>query len=400
MKRFSKILLLTLFVLVFMVSSLLVFASSKEEEAPSKSKLAATELQILKPDNVDEVQPINPKNVGPNGNPASGVEDLVGILTPADEEAVMNGNYTAAVALHTTAADWSILQEAGIRAVLDKYNIELLVLTDAELKVEKQVGDIESIIELKPDLLIGFPVDRQANAAVFRKAADAGITMSFIDTIPADFIYPRDYKGLGLADNYEAGVVAAEIMAEEIDFKGKLGVMWFPFSMFHVDQRYYGIMDYLEQYSEIEVVDVQKPGNAEQAATIAENWLIAYPDLTGIVAVWDQQAIGAAGVIDASGKDVKVTGVDLSDDSAFMIATSPSFIGVSSQHPYDQGIAEALIGVVALAGKNPPPYVVVPIEKVTPKSLERSYKRVFRKDPPSQLQKEIDKLKAKGVIKD
>jgi len=398
MKGFSKILLL---VLVLMVSTWLVCAAGTEKkEDSSKLKLAATELQLLKPDELDEVQPINPKNVGPNGNPASGVEDLVGILTPADEEKVRNGNYTAAVALHTTAADWSILQEAGIRAVLEKYNIKLLVLTDAELKVEKQVGDIESIIELKPDLLIGFPVDRQANAAVFRKAADAGIIMSFIDTIPVDFKYPKDYKGLGLADNYEAGVVAAEIMAEAINFKGKVGVMWFPLSMFHVDQRYYGIMDYLEQYSEIEVVDVQKPGNAEQAATVAENWLIAYPDLTGIVCVWDQQAIGAAGVIDASGKDVKVTGVDLSDDSAFMIATSSSFVGVSSQHPYDQGIAEALIGVVALAGKTPPPYVVVPIEKVTPKSLERSYKRVFRKNPPPQLQKEIDRLKKKGVIKD
>ena len=70
------------------------------------------------------------------------------------------------------------------------------------------------------------------------------------------------------------------------------------------------------------------------------------------------------------------------------------------QHPYDQGIAETLIGILALADKTPPAYVVVPIEKVTPKSIERSYKRVFRRNPPAPLQKEIDRLKAEGVITD
>jgi ribose transport system substrate-binding protein len=399
MRKGFKNVFLIVMALVLALSAAVVFAKGDKDDG-SEAKLAATELQILKADDLDEIQPVNPKNVGPNGNPASGVEDLVKMLTPEDEKKVMNGDFTAALALHTTAADWSQLQEAGIRAVLEKYNIELLVVTDAEFKVDKQVGDVESIIELKPDLLIGFPVDRQGNAEVFRKAVDAGITISFIDTIPVDFKHPQDYKGLGLADNYEAGIVAAEILAEAIDYKGKVGVMWFPLSMFHVDQRYYGIRDLLDKYPDIEVVDVQKPGGPEPAATVAENWLVAHPDLAGIVTIWDQQAVGAAGVIDASGKNVKVTGVDLSDDSAFLIASGSSLVGVSSQHPYDQGIAETLIGVVALAGKTPPPYVVVPIEKVTQKSIERSYIRVFRKDPPSQLQKEIDKLKSKGVIKD
>ncbi len=65
---------------------------------------------------------------------------------------------------------------------------------------------------------------------------------------------------------------------------------------------------------------------------------------------------------------------------------------------YDQGIAETLIGVLALAGKTPPPYVLVPIEKVTRKSIERSYKRVFRKDPEGKLKDAIARLKAKGII--
>jgi ribose transport system substrate-binding protein len=397
MQKRITIMLLAGLALALCVTATALFAG---KDGGEEQIMEATQIQILVPDDIDEVQPVNPDNVGPNKNPATSPAELLEMLTPEDEKKVMKGEYTAAIAFHTTASDWPRLQEEGIRAVLDKYGIEVLTVTDAEFKVDKQISDIESIIELDPDLLIGFCVDREANAAVFRKASEAGITISFMDTIPIDFKHPDDYVGLGLADNYEAGIVAAEIVAEEIGHEGQVGVCWFPLSMFHVDQRYYGIMDYFEQYPDIEVVDVQKPGDAEKAATVAENWLTAYPDLDGIVCIWDVQALGCAGVVDASGRDVVVSGVDLSDDSAYAIASGSSLIGVSSQHPYDQGIAETLIGILALAGKTPPPYVVVPIEKVTPKSIERSYKRVFRRNPPAPLQKEIDRLKSEGVIRD
>lgn len=399
MKRIGKMTLLMVLAATFFLSTAIIFAGGKQEGG-SEQIMEATKIQILEPDNIDEVQPVNPENVGPNGNSPTSPAELVDMLTPELEKKVKEGNYTAAIAFHTTASDWPRLQEQGIRAVLEQYNIELLTVTDAEFKVDKQISDIESIIELSPDLLIGFCVDREANAAVFGKAAESGITISFMDTIPIDFKHPDDYVGLGIADNYEAGVVAAEIVAEAIDFDGKVGVCWFPLSMFHVDQRYYGIMDYLEQYPDIEVVDVQKPGDAEKAATVAENWLTAYPDLEGIITVWDVQALGCAGVVEASGRDVVVSGVDLSDDSAYAIASGSPLIGVSSQHPYDQGIVETLTGVLALGGKTPPAYVVVPCEKVTQKSVERAYKRVFRRNPPAPLQKEIDRLKEEGIIKD
>ena len=131
---------------------------------------------------------------------------------------------------------------------MKEFNIRLLTVTDAEFKVDKQVSDIESIIQIKPNLLIGFCVDRQGNAAVYRKAKNAGIKISFMDTMPIDFKYPADYAGLTLADNYEAGVVAAELVADAIGGKGEVAVMWFPISMFHVDQRYYGIVAKLKEY--------------------------------------------------------------------------------------------------------------------------------------------------------
>jgi ribose transport system substrate-binding protein len=353
----------------------------------------ATQLQALIPDNRDEIQPINPKNVGPEGHSPVGAEVLLKDLTPDVVAKIKSGNYTAAIAFHTTGTDWPRLQEEGIRAVLKEFNIKLLTVTDAEFKVDKQVSDIESIIQLKPNLLIGFCVDRQGGAAVYRKAKDAGIKISFMDTMPIDFKYPADYAGLTLADNYEAGVVAAELVAEAIGKKGEVAVMWFPISMFHVDQRYYGIMAKLKEYPGIKVVDVQKPADTEKAATVTENWLTAYPNLKGIVSIVDFTAMGAVGVITASRRKIVVSGVDLSEDSAYAIATDTPLIGVASQHPYDQGIAEALVGALTLVGKKTPPYIVVPIEKVTKKSVAQAYARVFRKSPPAPLQAAFDKIK-------
>lgn len=391
-----RITVLTTIVLTVTVAAGVAFAGGQKEE----QVMEATELQILVPDAIDEVQPVNPNNVGPNGNQPTSPAQLLEMLTPEDQQRVKDGNYTAAIAFQSTASDWPRLQEEGIRAVMAEYNIEVLTVTDAEFKVDKQISDIESIIELQPDLLIGFPVDRQATADVFQRATDSGITVVFMDTVPVDFSYPEDYVGLGLADNYEAGIVAAEIVAEAIDFEGKVGVMWFPLRMFHVDQRYYGIMDYLENHPDIEVVDVQRPGSADEAATVTENWLTAYQDLDGIISVWDVQAVAASGIIEASGRDVVISSVDLSEDSAYAIASGSPLIGVASQHPYDQGIAESLIGVLALAGRTPPPYIVVPIEKVTMKSIERAYLRVFRREPPAPLQAEIDRLVEEGIIED
>lgn len=99
--------------------------------------------------------------------------------------------------------------------------------------------------------------------------------------------------------------------------------------------------------------------------------------------------MAAAGVIKNMGKKTVVTTVDLGPDSAYSIASGGLLIGTGSQHPYDQGVAETLIGLAAILGKPTPAYVAVPGEKVTRKSMERSWKRVFRTELPEQVKKAL-----------
>lgn len=65
--------------------------------------------------------------------------------------------------------------------------------------------------------------------------------------------------------------------------------------------------------------------------------------------------------------------------------------GISSQRPYDQGVAEAKVGLLALIGEQTPPYVVVPPLAVNRGNLPASYKTIYRKDLPAELAADLAK---------
>ncbi len=347
---------------------------------------------VFMPFEVDETGDILPLDgLGPNGETPVDVSTLVGLLTKEDGEKLRNGNFTAAFCFHFMAADWSQLQMQGAKAVLQKYGVKVVAVTDAELKTEKQISDYETVIQMKPDLLITLPMDRDATASVLRKAAEAGIVISLMDTVPTGFEHPRDYAGMVSADNYTAGRVAAEILAEHLGGKGKVAIFDNKHAMFHTDERSRAARDAFAKYPEIEIVAQEKTGSAEEAAAKTESLLVAHPDLDGLWTIWDGPGMAAAAVIENLGRKTVVTTVDLSHDSAYSIATGGALIGTGSQHPYDQGIAEALIGLAALLKKPTPAYVNVPAERVTRESMKRSWYRAFRKPMPPEIRAALEK---------
>jgi len=355
-------------------------AGEKAEELAEEGSIVFMPLEV---DQTDEVQPL--EGIGPNGEKPVGIDVLQDLLTEEDAKKLKDGNFTAAICFHYIAADWPQLQLKGCKATLEKYGVKLLAVTDGQLKIDKQIADYETVIELKPDLIITIPLDRDATAPVLRKAVEKGIVLSFMDTVPTGFVHPKDYAGMATADNYANGRVGIEMLADHLGGKGKVALLHLKYSMFHTDQRSQAAREILKQYPDIEVVAEQKIENPEQAASTTESLLVAHPDLDGIWTVWDGPGMAAAGIINNMGKKTVVTTVDLSYDSAYSIASGGRLIGTGAQHPYDQGVAETLIGLAALVGKTPPAYVLIPGEKVTRKSMKRSWYRVFRSEMPKEV---------------
>lgn len=325
-------------------------------------------------------------SMGPRGEKAAPATELV--LTDAEIEKIKNGNYKAAIAFHYSGDDWSAAQLKGLRDTFEKLGIEIVAITDAQFKTEKQLSDIETIISLNPDVLISIPVDPVSSAPAFRKAADKGIKIVFMDNVPYNLQPGKDYVAVVSADNYGNGVISADIMAEYLNYKGKIGMIYHDADYFVTNQRAEAFEKTIkEKYPDIEIVVKSGFEEPYEAETIASAMLTRYPKLDGVWANWDIPAEGVLAAARASGRnDLVVTTIDLGLNVAINIAQEGMIKGLGAQLPYDQGVAEAILAGYALLGKEvPSSYYAVPPLKVTRDNLLDSWKLVYHEEPPEIL---------------
>ncbi|MCD8139180.1 MAG: substrate-binding domain-containing protein [Planctomycetaceae bacterium] len=324
-------------------------------------------------------------STGPKGEKAASAETLT--LTDAEIATVREGNYTAAICFHYSGDDWSRAQQQGLRDTFDKLGIRILAVTDANFKVEQQVSDIESVMALNPDILISIPVDPVSTAPAFKRAAELGMKIIFMDNCPDDVEHGKDYVSIVSADNYGNGVVAADIMAEALGGKGNIGVIYHDANYFVTNQRVTAFEKTIkEKYPDITIIDRGGFDDPNKVADIADAMFVRSPELNGIFANWDVPAEAVVSSAIAMGRDdIVVTTIDLGDNIARIIAQGGLIKGLGAQLPYDQGQAEATLAAYALLGKECPPYVAVPALPVTKGNILDAYKQVYHKDAPDWL---------------
>ena len=113
-------------------------------------------------------------------------------LTPDELAKVKAKHATAALVFHYGGNDWSNAQEAALKAQFAAEGIEVIAVTDAGFKPEKQVADIETVMAKKPDIIVSIPVDAVATAAAYKAAADKGVKLVFMDNVPKGFAPARN----------------------------------------------------------------------------------------------------------------------------------------------------------------------------------------------------------------
>jgi ribose transport system substrate-binding protein len=327
-------------------------------------------------------------SLGPNGETPSGFETTE--LTDEEVAQIQAGGYTAAIVMHYAGNDWSTAQVEGLKAEFARLNIEVVAVTDAEFKPEKQVSDIETVMALKPDIIVSIPTDPVATSAAFKKAAAAGIKLVFMDNVPADMVGGKDYVAVVSADNKGNGVASAHLMAKALNGEGKIGLIYHDADFFVTKQRYEGFSETLAQYPGIEVVEekgIGGPDFAGDAQAAATALLTKYPDLDGIWGVWDVPAEGIMAAARESGRlDLKIATQDLGTNVAIQLAKNELIVGLGAQRPYDQGIAEARLGAAALIGKaGLPNFVALGALPVGHDNVLAAWKTVYSVDAPESV---------------
>ncbi|MDQ0217424.1 sugar ABC transporter substrate-binding protein [Peribacillus cavernae] len=362
-------------------------SSSAGEGDKQKSSQKAVEIATSGPITINpEIADKKILDKDPFGNPATSAKTLK--LTEEEIEKVKEGNYTAAIVMHYTGTDYMTAQINALKTTFKRMGIKVIAVTDAQFKAEKEVSDIETVLAKKPDIIVSVPVDPVSTADAYKKAAAAGVKIVFMDGVANEMKPGKDYVSIVSGDNYGNGVEAAEIMADKLGGKGKIGVIFHDTDFFVTKQRTTAFEETIKKkYPDIKIVTrggITSPNDGEK---VASAMLTRNADLDGIFAVWDVPGEGAVSAARTAGKtDLVITTTDLGTNVGLEMASDGVVKGLGAQLPFDQGIAEAILAGYALLGKEAPPYVTTPALNVTKDNILDSWKLVYRQDAPATIQ--------------
>ncbi|XZG69325.1 substrate-binding domain-containing protein [Chitinibacteraceae bacterium HSL-7] len=331
--------------------------------------------------------------VGPNGEKPTPYTQVS--LSPSDVSALKTKGYKAAILMHTTS-DFSSALIMGAKEVFGELGIKVVAVTDAEMDAKKQRTDLETVLALKPDLILSLVIDPVSGAASFGEARNRGVKMVFISNAPQGFKHGKDYAGIVTDDLFGMGKAAAELMADSIGKKGDVALIHHSANYYVTNQRDAAVKSQLASFPGIRVVADKGIANPNDGEVIASAILTQNPSVKAIYAPWDSIAEGVTAAVRASGrKDVKVVTMDLGAANALDMARGGNVAGIVSDLPYDMGKTLARMGGLSLLKKPTPPFVTVDAIKVTPANLAAQWQRALARPAPAAVNKALAARNAK-----
>ncbi len=203
------------------------------------------------------------------------------------------------------ASFWDAVAE-GVQNVMHEGD-ELVFVEGEHGNAAGQVGIIEDFITQGCDVVLFNPVDADAASSCLDLLEDAGIPVINFDSPCTDMSTVESFCA---TDNYAAGVLAADFMAEEHPEGGTVAVLVYESAASCV-ARCEGFIDRITEIGGWEVVTELDGGNTTDAALpVAEDILTTYPDLDCIFAGNDEMGLGAYSAITSAGADVDLYSVN------------------------------------------------------------------------------------------
>ncbi|AMC36405.1 substrate-binding domain-containing protein [Janthinobacterium sp. B9-8] len=327
------------------------------------------------------------RTVGPNGEIPTSYTQVK--LAAPDVAQLKGKNYKAAILMHTTS-DFSTALIAGAKKVFDELGIKVVAVTDAEMDPKKQRTDLETVLALKPNIIISLVIDPVSGAVAFKQATQQGVKLVFISNAPQGYKAGKDYAGIVTDDLFGMGKAAAELMADSIGSKGDVAVMHHAANYYVTNQRDNAVKAVLARYPNIKVVADKGIANPNDGEVIASAILTQNPSVKAIYAPWDAIAEGVTAAVRAAGrKDVKVVTMDLGAANALDMVKGGNVAGIVSDLPYDMGKTLATMGAMSLLNKPTPAFVTVDAIKVTSANLATQWQKALFRQPPDAVVKAL-----------
>ena len=220
----------------------------------------------------------------------------------------------------------------GVRDQAKAEGMEVTVL-NAEDKLEKQIADVEDLIQKKIDVLI-INATHDGAAAVLNKAADAGIP---VITLQRGVPGAKVVSHIG-TDNVVIGREGAEWVAKKLNGKGNVVVMEGIPGAASSEDRKKGSAEIWPKYPGIKIV-AQQSGKYDRAVALSvmENILQAQPQIDAVFTFNDEMAMGVLAAVKAAKRTgIAITGMDANKDAREAVAKGELAMTIALP-PYDIG---------------------------------------------------------------
>ena len=323
---------------------------------------------------------------GPFGERTVSPEELT--ISTEEAEKLRSSNYKVAISFHYGGTAWARLYENGIQNIFDKYGISIISTTDARFDPLLQVAQLEGLRLQQPDAIIAIPVDDEVTAKKFQSISEE-VKLIFMSNVP-EGMEKNQYASCVSVNERENGQNAALLLGNY--FKNekdvKIGFIGHGAQFYGTHLRDAVANEVIRtNFQNIEIVNEKYFYKIENTYEVCKEMLTANPEIKGLYISWDRPTLEAIKALkELNREDVSIFTFDLDNEIATYLAKEEMVKGLSTQRPYQQGIAVGLATAKALLGKEHYKYIGVPPYVVESKNLLKAWKDITLEPAPPEIE--------------
>ncbi len=191
--------------------------------------------------------------------------------------------------------------------------------TDNDKDIEKMSQILQTFLTQNYDAILVNPLSSSAIVPFIKECNEAGVPIILFDTRADE----EELNKLGAkmdafvaADNFDAGVKAAEIAVEALGGKGDIAILEGTAGSASGKALHEGMLSVFEK-TDINIVASQAADfNRNMGYDVAQSILTAHPEINAIIGANDEMALGAINALKHMGfEDIKVIGINNAPDA-------------------------------------------------------------------------------------
>ncbi len=267
------------------------------------------------------------------------------------------------------------MEEGALKYTAQQSNFTLIpVGMNSETDIDTQISAMDNLIAKKADIIVLAPADAVALVPSVKRAIDAHIVVVNIDVnLDPDAL---DRAGLHNflfvgPDNTLASQMVGDLLAAKLGPGGKVFIIEGNPGASNAAQRKQGFMNSVAKGNLKLLASMTAHWETEEANTVTTNLLTRYPDVQGIMASNDSEALGVVKALDAAGMTNKVIVVGFDNIApAQVLIKQGKMLATIDQFGQDLAIEGIKVGLKILHGQKLSGWQKTPVRVITAADLK------------------------------